>query len=200
LRRPRCSEPSKAICAASLCEMPSLRRGRRPHHARKERVGFIGAAPSSGVRRAMRKVASLAMRRHRGFAQRSHSARQLASSSGTRSTGSLTKRLQERRRRMIARLADRGKRIVWKVERSSHCLKAGGTSRRAEFPPAAVRRRQSGRPARRRRRRQGTCGVLSLDDLVSPVEDHQLECRRLLKREIRRLSPLRILRVIGGSS
>jgi len=30
LRRPRRSEPSKAICAASLCEMPSLRRGRRP--------------------------------------------------------------------------------------------------------------------------------------------------------------------------
>src|ERR1700724_3201858 len=32
LRRPRRSEPSKATCAASLCEMPSLRRGRRPHH------------------------------------------------------------------------------------------------------------------------------------------------------------------------
>jgi len=106
------------------------------NHQFRAEIGnaFIGAAPSSGVRRAMRKVASLAMRRHRGFAQRSHSARQLASSSGTRSTGSLTKRLQERRRRMIARLADRGKRIVWKVERSSHCLKAGGTSRRAEFP------------------------------------------------------------------
>src|SRR6202048_3106694 len=39
LRRPRRSEPSKATCAASLCEMPSLRRGRRPHHVRKERVG-----------------------------------------------------------------------------------------------------------------------------------------------------------------
>src|SRR5262249_18457867 len=35
LRRPRRSEPSKAIRAASLCEMPSLRRGRRPHHVRK---------------------------------------------------------------------------------------------------------------------------------------------------------------------
>ena len=31
--------PSKATWAASLCEMPSLRRGRRPHHVRKERVG-----------------------------------------------------------------------------------------------------------------------------------------------------------------
>jgi hypothetical protein len=35
LRRPRRSEPSKATCAASLCEMPSLRRGRRPHHVRR---------------------------------------------------------------------------------------------------------------------------------------------------------------------
>src|SRR6516162_5632779 len=35
LRRPRRSEPSKAICAVSLREMPSLRRGRRPHHVRK---------------------------------------------------------------------------------------------------------------------------------------------------------------------
>src|SRR6516164_8648063 len=41
LRRPRRSEPSKAICAASLCEMPSLRRGRRPHHVRKDRVGTV---------------------------------------------------------------------------------------------------------------------------------------------------------------
>jgi hypothetical protein len=31
--------PSKATWAASLCETPSLRRGRRPDHVRKERIG-----------------------------------------------------------------------------------------------------------------------------------------------------------------
>jgi hypothetical protein len=41
---------------------------------------FTGAAPSSGVRRAMRKVAKLAMRRQRGFAQRSHSAAPVSTS------------------------------------------------------------------------------------------------------------------------
>src|SRR5689334_6266934 len=38
-RRPRRLETSKATCAAPLGEAPSLRRGRRPHHAGTERVG-----------------------------------------------------------------------------------------------------------------------------------------------------------------
>src|SRR5829696_5933882 len=38
-RRPRRLETSKATWAAPSCEVPSLRRSRRPHHAGKERVG-----------------------------------------------------------------------------------------------------------------------------------------------------------------
>jgi hypothetical protein len=38
-QRPRLWTWSKAICAGPLCEAPSLCRGRRTHHARKERVG-----------------------------------------------------------------------------------------------------------------------------------------------------------------
>ena len=41
------------------------------NHRFRAEIGnaFTGAAPSSGVRRAMRKVASLAMRRQRGFSR-----------------------------------------------------------------------------------------------------------------------------------
>src|SRR5215213_6358437 len=38
-RRPRRLETSKATWAVPSCEVPSLRRSRRPHHAGKERVG-----------------------------------------------------------------------------------------------------------------------------------------------------------------
>src|SRR5215217_3456183 len=38
-QRPRRLETSKATCAAPLCEVPSLCRGRRPHHAGKEHAG-----------------------------------------------------------------------------------------------------------------------------------------------------------------
>ena len=38
-QRPRPSKQPKATCAAPSSEAPSLGRGRRPHHARKEHVG-----------------------------------------------------------------------------------------------------------------------------------------------------------------
>ena len=41
--------PSKAACAAPLCETTSLRRGRRPHHAWKAFVGTGGPTGSAGL-------------------------------------------------------------------------------------------------------------------------------------------------------
>jgi hypothetical protein len=45
LQRPRSSMVPKAICAGPLCKVPSLCRGLRPHHVRREHVGTWEASP-----------------------------------------------------------------------------------------------------------------------------------------------------------